>query len=235
MAIRPSGRRRSGAVLRTLPSDSTCRSRTPTRDCSHRLDEWSGRRNARKSPENDPVSAPRETGDEALIVVGQRVGPDLEIGSGIGEHHIEGDPSRPGIQEPVDQAGPYRLKQGPRKRRKLGASKARHRQWQRTRPARSGCRGARAGRSSASDRRAVRSGRRAPGKCCCSWSRNRPTRTPRRAGAVVSPESSLQCRMLQSPRSTRATLPNHDDQLGRSGLPRSPGAASSIRRRRSAR
>src|SRR5262245_4068315 len=39
---------------------------------------------------------------------------------------------------------------------------------------------------------------------------------------MVSPESSFQFRMLQSPRSTRATLPDHDDQWACLGCPARP-------------
>ena len=125
MAIRPSGRRRSGAVLRTLPSDSTCRSRTPTRDAPTALTNGAAGGTLGNRPRTIRSRLRARLAIEAPIVVGQRVGPDLEIGSRIGEHHIEGDPSRPGIQEPVDQAGPYRLEQRPRKRRKLGSRKRR--------------------------------------------------------------------------------------------------------------
>ncbi len=87
--------------------------------------EWGGRRNARKSPENNPVSAPLETGDQTEIVVGELVCVDLKVGARIGEHDIESDSSRPGIQEPVDQTGPYGLKQRPGKRRQIGLGKRR--------------------------------------------------------------------------------------------------------------
>ena len=144
-AIRPSGRRRSGAVLRTLPSDSSCRSRTPTRDCSHRLGEWGGGRNARKSSENDPVSAPRR---------------DWRSGS---DHSRAACTTRP-ENRLRHRRTPYRRRsvapRHPTARRsgrpipaetraaeepQARASKATHRQWQRTPPAQSGCRDARAG------------------------------------------------------------------------------------------
>ena len=57
--------------------------------------------------------------DKAPVVVWQNKGADLEIGPRIGKHHIEPDPPRPGLQQPIDQASPHRLKQRPRKSRKI--------------------------------------------------------------------------------------------------------------------
>ena len=108
-AMRPLSSCASGAALRTgHRTPPAGRDADPCR--SDRLAEGSGRRNAGKSTDDNPVAMLRETGEEGLVVVGKRVCAGAEVGCRIGENEIERDAARACFHHPIDQPGPDRLK-----------------------------------------------------------------------------------------------------------------------------